>query len=99
MEVRPASKDERREVARRWTERWGFDRVVSRGRVHEPMGYPMLVAIADDDWIAGALTYDVRDGEVEAVSVDAFIQGAGAGRALIEAAAAEGRRQGCQRCG
>ena len=41
--------------------------------------------------------YDVRDGAMEAVTVDAFIQGAGAGRALIEAAAAEARRLGCRR--
>jgi ribosomal protein S18 acetylase RimI-like enzyme len=71
--------------------------MVTRGRVHEPMRLPMLVAIASGDRVAGALTYDVRDGEMEAVTVDAFIQGAGAGRALIEAAAAEARRQGCRR--
>ena len=96
MEVRPPGDDERREVFALWTERWGSPRVVSRGRMHEPLGYPMLVA-AGPDGIAGALTYDVRDGEMEAVTVDAFIEGAGAGRALIEAAAAEARRLGCRR--
>jgi ribosomal protein S18 acetylase RimI-like enzyme len=70
--------------------------MVSRGRLHEPMGYPMLLAL-DDGRIAGALTYDVRDGEMEAVTVDAFVERAGAGRALIEAAAAEARRLGCRR--
>ena len=65
--------------------------------MHEPLGYPMLVAAGSDGHIAGALTYDVRDGEMEAVTIDAFIEGAGAGRALIEAAAAEARRLGCRR--
>jgi ribosomal protein S18 acetylase RimI-like enzyme len=97
MEVRSASDGERREVAALWSERWGSPRMVSRGRAHEPMALPMLVAISSDDRIAGALTYDVRGGEMEAVTVDAFLEGAGAGRALIEAAAAEGRRQGCRR--
>ena len=97
MEVRPPGDDERREVFALWTERWGSPRVVSRGRMHEPLGYPMLVAAGPDGRIAGALTYDVRDGEMEAVTVDAFIEGAGAGRALIEAAAAEARRLGCRR--
>jgi ribosomal protein S18 acetylase RimI-like enzyme len=96
MEVRHARPDERREVTKLWTERWGFQRVVSRGRLHEPMGYPMLVAIAEGR-IAGALTYDSRDDEMEAVTVDAFVEGAGAGRALIEAAAAEARGRGCRR--
>ncbi len=84
-------------MAKLWTERWGFQRVVSRGRVHEPMGYPMLVAISPDGRITGALTYDVRDDEMEAVTVDAFVEGAGAGRALIGAAATEARRLGCRR--
>jgi ribosomal protein S18 acetylase RimI-like enzyme len=96
MEVRPAQPEERREVTKLWTERWAFQRVVSRGRLHEPMGYPMLVAIADER-IAGALTYDVRAGEMEAVTVDAFVEAVGAGRALIEAAAAEALERGCRR--
>ncbi len=97
MQVRPAGDDERREVAALCAKRWGSPRMVSRGRVHEPVGYPMLVALDPENRIAGALTYDVRDGAMEAVTVDAFIQGAGAGRALIEAAAAEARRLGCRR--
>jgi aromatic-L-amino-acid/L-tryptophan decarboxylase len=97
MEVRAASDDDRREVAALWTERWGSRRVVSRGRMHEPLDYPMLVVSGPDGHIAGALTYDVRAGELEAVTVDAFVRGAGVGRALIEAAAAEGRQLGCRR--
>jgi ribosomal protein S18 acetylase RimI-like enzyme len=96
MEVRHAEAGERREVAELWTERWQSSRVVSRGRVHEPMGYPMLVAV-DGGRVAGALTYELRNGEMEAVTVDAFIEGMGAGRALLDAAAAEARRLGCSR--
>ncbi|MET0205833.1 MAG: GNAT family N-acetyltransferase [Thermoleophilaceae bacterium] len=96
MDVREPSKDERRHATGLWLERWGFRRVVSRGRVHEPTGYPMLVAIHEGQ-VAGALTYEVRDGQMEAVTVDAFVDGVGAGTALIEAAAEEARRQGCRR--
>jgi ribosomal protein S18 acetylase RimI-like enzyme len=71
--------------------------MVSRMRVHEPMGYPMLVATGQDGRIAGALTYDIRDDEMEAVTVDAFVERVGAGRALIAAAAGEARRLGCRR--
>ena len=69
---------------------------MSRGRLHEPMAYPMLVAIHEGQ-VAGALTYEIRDGQMEAVTVDAFVDGVGAGAALIEAAAEEARRQGCRR--
>jgi ribosomal protein S18 acetylase RimI-like enzyme len=96
MEVRPARDDERRQVAAFWIERWGSPRVVSRGRLHEPMRFPMLVAV-EEGHIAGALTYEVKNGEMEAVTVDAFAEGRGAGRALIDAATAEARRLGCNR--
>ena len=96
MEVREPSEDERRQATALWLERWGFRSVVSRGRLHEPMGYPMLVAIHEGQ-VVGALTYEVRDGQMEAVTVDAFVDGVGAGSALLEAAAEEGRRQGCRR--
>jgi ribosomal protein S18 acetylase RimI-like enzyme len=96
VDVREPSEDERRRATGLWLERWGFGRVVSRGRLHEPTGYPMLVAIHEGQ-VAGALTYEVRDGQMEAVTVDAFVDGVGAGTALIEAAAEEARRQGCRR--
>ena len=56
----------------------------------------MLIAIHEGQ-VAGALTYEVRDGQMEAVTVDAFVDGVGAGTALIDAAAEEARRQGCRR--
>jgi ribosomal protein S18 acetylase RimI-like enzyme len=98
VDVREPTEDERRQATGLWLERWGFRRVVSRGRLHEPMGYPMLVAIREGQ-VAGALTYEVRDGQMEAVTVDAFVDGVGAGTALIEAAAEEARRVGCRRLG
>jgi ribosomal protein S18 acetylase RimI-like enzyme len=96
MEVREPQDEERRRAVELWLERWGLTRVVSRGRLHEPIGYPMLVAIHDGE-IAGALTYDVRGGELEVVTLDAFVDGVGAGGALLGAAASEARRRGCSR--
>jgi ribosomal protein S18 acetylase RimI-like enzyme len=96
MDVREARDEERHRVAELWLERWASPRMVSRGRLHEPMGYPMLVALHDGE-IAGALTYEVRHGEMEAVTVDAFVGGVGAGAALLQAAAGEARGQGCRR--
>ena len=96
MEVRQIEDDERQELGALWDERWGSRRVVSRGRVHELAGYPVLVAIHEGR-LVGALSYETRDGELEAVSVDAFEQGIGAGGALLEAAADVAREAGCRR--
>jgi ribosomal protein S18 acetylase RimI-like enzyme len=94
--IRQATDEDRAAVVPLWEERWGSTRVVSRGRLHEPLHYSMLAAIRDGR-LVGALSYEVRNGEMEAVTVDAFEPGRGIGSALLEAAAAEARRQGCRR--
>lgn len=96
MEVGPIAESEREQLGTLFAERWGSTRVVSRGRLHEPLGYPALVA-RHQCRLVGALTYEIRHGEMEVVTVDAFVAGLGAGGALLEAAAEEARRQGCRR--
>jgi ribosomal protein S18 acetylase RimI-like enzyme len=96
MDVRPATHEDRAALKPLWLERWGSLRMVSRGRLHEPLGYPMLSARHEGE-LVGALAYEVRDGELEVVVLDSFADGLGVGSALLAAAAEEGRRQGCRR--
>jgi ribosomal protein S18 acetylase RimI-like enzyme len=96
VEVSPIRNEERDELRGLFVRRWGSERMVSRGRMHEPLGYPILVA-RHEGRLVGALSYEIRDGEMQAVTVDAFEPGRGAGGALLEAAADEARRRGCGR--
>ena len=96
MNVGPIRNEEHEKLRRLFVERWGSDRSVSRGRLHEPLGHPILVARREGR-LLGALSYEIRDGEMEAVTVDAFESGVGVGSALLEAAAEEARRNGCRR--
>jgi ribosomal protein S18 acetylase RimI-like enzyme len=96
LDIRPATDRDRAAIVSVWEERWGSTRVVSRGRLHEPLLYPMLAAVRDGR-LVGALSYEVRNGEMEAVTLDAFEPGRGIGSALLDAAAEEARRQGCRR--
>ena len=96
MEVGPIADSEREQLRALLRERWGSTRVVSRGRLHEPLHCTTLVA-RHEGRLVGALAYEIRDAEMEAVSVDAFEEGIGVGSALLEAAAAEGRRRECRR--
>jgi ribosomal protein S18 acetylase RimI-like enzyme len=96
MEIRPATDQDRAAIEPLWIERWGSLRVVSRGRLHEALELPMLAAV-EDGRLLGVLTYEIRDGELEVVTLDAVEPGRGVGGALLGAAADEARRQDCAR--
>jgi ribosomal protein S18 acetylase RimI-like enzyme len=96
LRVRPIDDADRAAVGALLVERWGAAIVVAHGTVFEPATLAGVVAERDGR-IAGVLTY-VRDGDVlEIVTIDADPPGAGAGTALVEAAAAAAREQGCRR--
>jgi hypothetical protein len=75
LEIRPATDRDRAAIVPVWEQRWGSTRVVSRGRLHEPLHYPMLAAVRDGR-LVGALSYEVRNGEMEAVTSTRSSRGA-----------------------
>jgi ribosomal protein S18 acetylase RimI-like enzyme len=96
IEVRPVREDEWPLLAERLASAWGSAEIVSRGRVHDATRLPGLVGIADGQ-VAGLVTYDIRDGECELVTLNAFVDDRGVGSALLAAAAEEARQHGCRR--
>jgi ribosomal protein S18 acetylase RimI-like enzyme len=67
-------------------ELWGDDIVVGRGRVWRPADLDGFVAQDDDGDIVGLLTFEIRDDELEVVTLDAFRRRTGIGSALMLAA-------------
>jgi ribosomal protein S18 acetylase RimI-like enzyme len=96
LRVRPVDDADRPAVAALVAERWGAAVVVAHGTVFEPAALPGLLAERDGR-IAGLLTYACEDDALEIVTLDAEPRGAGVGTALVEAAAAAARAQGCRR--
>jgi ribosomal protein S18 acetylase RimI-like enzyme len=96
LRVRPLGQDERPWLEQHLTRLWGSPQVVSRRRIHNAARLPALVCIADGD-IVGLATFDLRDGQCELVTLDAFTEGRGIGSALLAAAADEARRRRCTR--
>ncbi|MET0741686.1 MAG: GNAT family N-acetyltransferase [Candidatus Nanopelagicales bacterium] len=75
---------------------WGDTTVVSRGVEHDAARQPGFIATIDEE-PAGVLTYDVKGGALEVVTIDALEPRQGVGRALLEAAIREADRRACWR--
>jgi GNAT superfamily N-acetyltransferase len=75
---------------------WGSTTIVSRGVPHDAARLPALVAERDGE-IAGVLTYNVCDGELEIVSINAVEPGGGVGTALLATATELARARDCRR--
>lgn len=70
--------------------------MVSRGRLHDPSTLPGFAAFVGDD-LVGAATYRTDGPDCELVTIDAVVEGAGIGTALVEAVARAARGHGCTR--
>ena len=77
-------------------EHWGGDEMITRGQVHRTAQLEGFVAEDGEEWI-GLLTFFVRDGECEVISLDSLSEGQGIGSKLLEKVIEEARRRGCKR--
>lgn len=80
-------------LRRFWVEHWAGDEMIVHGEVFRP---DQLQGFVTEDW-DGVVTYCVRDGECEIISLDSLQEGRGIGTALIEAVLDEARGRGCGR--
>ncbi len=96
MTLRPLEPEDREWAARLLTERWGSPRIVTRGRVHDAGALPGVAAIEEGRPV-GLATYHVEGRACEIVSLDAVVQGAGVGSALLQAVRDAALAAGCTR--
>ena len=93
--VRPVQEGDRPTVEWLTTQLWGAPEVV----VHDGAFYPAMLPgfIAERAGrIAGLVTFDVRPGVLEIVTINALDRYVGIGTMLIEAVRAEAKRRGCR---
>lgn len=84
VNVRPADDDEREQITKILTQRWGSPIVVSRGVRQDLRELPTLVAEQDGE-IVGILTYAPAEDSAEIASLDALRPDRGVGTALLDA--------------
>ena len=93
--VRPVQETDRPTVEWLTTQLWGAAEVVVHDGAFYPATLPGFIAECAGR-IAGLVTFDVRPGVLEIVTINALDQFAGIGTMLIEAVRAEAKRLGCQ---
>jgi GNAT superfamily N-acetyltransferase len=94
IRVRPVGDGDRPTIAWLMTELWGSTLQVVHGTVFRPADLPGLIAERASR-LAGLLTYDIVNGIMEIVTLNALERRAGVGTLLMETAAVEARRWRC----
>jgi ribosomal protein S18 acetylase RimI-like enzyme len=94
IRIRAIRDSDRDAVLRILTHSWGSGDIVTRGRIHHAHAYPGFVAVAGN-CIVGLVTYHIRGGRCEVVSLDSFWEGRGVGTRLLRATERLARASGC----
>jgi hypothetical protein len=84
VQIRSLRDDDRGTVARFLEQQWGSAVQVAHGTVFRPAELPGLIAQTPGEPMAGLLTYEVRGGVLEVVTLNAVPRRAGIGTALVE---------------
>jgi ribosomal protein S18 acetylase RimI-like enzyme len=75
---------------------WGGPMCVTMGTLYDMSGLPGF-AVVEEGALLGALLYRVAGGEMEVSALFSLVEGQGAGRKLLDAAAEEARKRGLRR--
>ena len=94
--LRRLSRDDVPRLRQFWIEHWGGEEMIARGNIYRPEQLEGFVIEEDEEWI-GLLTFLVKDGDCEVISLDSLHQGQGLGSRLIDQVIQEARTQGCRR--
>jgi ribosomal protein S18 acetylase RimI-like enzyme len=91
VRVREVQDDERAWLRVTLRDAWSGDTVVGRGRTWTPGELPALVAVDEAGERVGLATYTVEEQTADLVTLNAFREGVGVGRLLVDAVAAAAR--------
>src|SRR5215212_1245505 len=94
--LRRLTRDDLPRLRQFWTEHWGSEEMISRGKVYRPEQLDGFVVEDGNEWI-GLLTFVIGGNECEVTSLDSLREGQGIGSTLIDKAIEEARSCKCRR--
>ena len=96
IQVRKISDKDQSWIKDFYINRWGSDRVVSRGVIRAVPLLPGFIAWKSGDRV-GLLTYHIENNELEIVTLDSLAENVGVGSALVTEAVGFAHRVNCFR--
>ena len=79
-----------------WTEHWGGEEVITRGRAYRPEEVDGFVVEQGKEWL-GLLTFHIEADECEVTSLNSLRESQGVGSLLLARALEVARERACQR--
>ncbi|MEL6152100.1 MAG: GNAT family N-acetyltransferase [Chloroflexota bacterium] len=95
--IRGLLPDDRNWIAERLDEHWGSTRIVSRGVLHYAHTLPGFTITNGLEEPQGLVTYHIKKGACEIVTLNSFNEGIGVGNALIDAVKHAAEIEKCER--
>jgi N-acetylglutamate synthase-like GNAT family acetyltransferase len=83
LKIRKIEKPDQKWIEKFFTENWGSDFIVSRGKIHRPENLDGFICEEAGE-IAGLVTVSIEDNGLEIISLNSLKSGKGIGSKLIE---------------
>ncbi|WP_425447225.1 GNAT family N-acetyltransferase [Dethiothermospora halolimnae] len=96
FDIKPIDENLKEQVADIWTNNWGSDLMVTRGKVYRALDYPGYVAV-EDGKIIGLIVFHMEDRECEILSLDSLSEHRGVGSKLLKKVIEVSRENKCNR--
>jgi ribosomal protein S18 acetylase RimI-like enzyme len=96
FEVRYSTKDDRDWIIEVLLENWASNIIVTRGITYEADNLPSIIVELDGIRV-GLLTYKIKNGELEIITMNATEKGKGIGSALLNEVERITRQEDCKR--
>jgi ribosomal protein S18 acetylase RimI-like enzyme len=94
--LRPLQDDERDWVKQLMVEHWGAETAIVHNTVYRPAELPGFVAVRGEKKV-GLITYNIKDGDCEIVTLNSLQPNIGIGAALIDAVRTTAQAAQCSR--
>ncbi|MDH4214087.1 MAG: GNAT family N-acetyltransferase [Candidatus Thorarchaeota archaeon] len=96
FEVRDSTKDDRDWITNLLLDNWVSNIIVTRGITYEADKLPAII-VEVDSLRVGLLTYKIKNGELEIITMNALEKHQGVGTALLNEVEKIARQNGCER--